>query len=134
MDLEVIKLQTEINYKLLGDKIVKKRKTLNMKQKDLANIIGMAISHLSDIERGVKGPSLEMLMKISYALDEPVDYFLKDSSHACRKYIISEELTPILKECTPQSLMVITYLAKDIIRYQNITLTREDFLLDTENK
>lgn len=69
-----------------------------------------------------------------HALDEPVDYFLKDSSHACRKYIISEELTPILKECTPQSLMVITNLAKDIIRYQNITLTREDYLLDTENK
>ena len=130
----MIKLQTEINYQLLGEKIVKKRKALNIKQKDLANLVGTAISHLSDIERGVKGPSLEMIMKISYVLDEPVDYFLKDSSHACKKYIISEDLIPALKECTPQSLMVITNLAKDVIRLQNTTLTREDFLLDSENK
>ena len=125
-------MQTEINYKLLGEKVVMKRKALRIKQKDLANVIGMAISHLSDIERGVKGPSLEMIMKISYALDEPVDYFLKDSSHACRKYIISEDITPILKECTPQSLMVITNLAKDMLRYQNTTLTQEDYLLDSD--
>lgn len=124
-------MQTEINYELLGEKIVKKRKALNMKQKDLANIVGMAISHLSDIERGVKGPSLEMLMKISYVLDEPVDYFLKDSSHACKKYIINEELNPILRECTPQTLMVISNLARDMVRYQNTTLTREDLLWQT---
>lgn len=59
-------MQTEINYELLGEKIVKKRKALNMKQKDLANIVGMAISHLSDIERGVKGPSLSMFRKRSF--------------------------------------------------------------------
>jgi len=127
-------MQTEINYKLLGERIIKKRISMKLKQKDLANMLGTAVSHLSDIERGVKRPSLEMLMKISYILDEPVDYFLKDSSHACRKYIINEELTPILKGCTPHSLIIISNLAKNMIEYQNSALTREDYFLDTENK
>jgi len=125
-------MQTEINYKQLGKRIVDKRSELNIMQKDLANQLGTAVSHLSDVERGVKKPSLELLMKISYLLDTPVDYFLLDSPHACRSFIINEELASTLKNCTPQSLMVINGVAKSMVVYQDNALAREDYFLDNK--
>ena len=72
-------MQTEINYQQLGQRVREKRKAMNVQQKDMAIAIGTATNHLSDIERGRKKPSLELLMRISSFLDTPVDYFLMDN-------------------------------------------------------
>ena len=66
---EVILMQTEINYQQLGQRVREKRKAMNVQQKDMAIAIGTATNHLSDIERGRKKPSLELLMRISSFLD-----------------------------------------------------------------
>ena len=58
---EVILMQTEINYQQLGIRVREKRKSMNIQQKDMAIAIGTATNHLSDIERGRKKPSLELL-------------------------------------------------------------------------
>ena len=58
-------MQTEINYQQLGIRVREKRKSMNIQQKDMAIAIGTATNHLSDIERGRKKPSLELLMRIS---------------------------------------------------------------------
>lgn len=73
-------MQTEINYKQLGKRIQEKRKDMGIMQKDMAVAIGTAFNHLSDVERGTKKPSLELLMRISAYLDTPVDYFLMQKS------------------------------------------------------
>ena len=54
-------MQTEINYQQLGQRVREKRKAMNVQQKDMAIAIGTATNHLSDIERGRKKPSLELL-------------------------------------------------------------------------
>lgn len=110
--------QTEINYVQLGKRIREKRQALNIQQKDMAHEIGTAINHLSDIERGKKRPSLELLMRISEFLDTPVDYFLMDNPHSCLSYSINAELAATLHKCTPQSLMVIASLAQNMVSYQ----------------
>ena len=120
-------MQTEINYKQLGKRISDKRNEQNLMQKDLANMLGTAVNHLSDIERGVKKPSLEMMMKISYLLDTPVDYFLLDSPHSCRSYMIETELASVLEQCTPQSLKVVHGLAERMIEYQNSILPKDEY-------
>lgn len=119
-------MQTEINYKQLGKRIVAKRSDRNLMQKDFAEMLGIAVNHLSDVERGVKKPSLELLMKISYLLNTPVDHFLMDLPHACCNYAIDEELAAILKQCTPQSLKIIRQLAQSMIEYQDSVGVREE--------
>ena len=106
-------MQTEINYQQLGIRIREKRKSMNIQQKDMAIAIGTATNHLSDIERGRKKPSLELLMRISSFLDTPVDYFLMDNPYSCQSYSINSELAATLRKCSPQSLMVIATLAQD---------------------
>lgn len=119
-------MQTEINYKKLGKRIVAKRSEKNLMQKDLADKLGIAVNHLSDVERGVKKPSLELLMKVSCLLDTPVDHFLMELPHACCSYAINEELATVLKQCTPQSLKIIYQLAQSMVEYQDsIALSEE---------
>lgn len=123
---EVILMQTEINYQQLGERIREKRKTMNVQQKDMAIAIGTATNHLSDIERGRKKPSLELLMRISSFLDTPVDYFLMDNPYSCRSYRINSELAATLRKCTPQSLMVIATLAQSMVSYQQSVMPAEE--------
>lgn len=68
-------MQTEINFKQLGKRVIAKRTERNLMQKDLAEMLGIAVNHISDIERGVKRPSLELLMRISSFFDTSVDCF-----------------------------------------------------------
>lgn len=119
-------MQTEINYKLLGKRVVAKRTEHNLMQKDLAEKLGIAVNHLSDVERGVKKPSLELLMRISVQLDTPVDYFLMDSPRICRQYLINEELASSLKECTPQALQFICRMVKEMVEFQNSVIPKDE--------
>lgn len=59
-----------------GDTIRKLRKSQNIKQLDLANLIGVSRTHLSDVERGKKGISMKAAYKISKALGVPVSQLL----------------------------------------------------------
>lgn len=62
----------------VGDRIRELRKSLKLRQADLAGIIGMSVSHLSDIERGALIPTIPTLQKIGVALERPLEYFLND--------------------------------------------------------
>ena len=119
-------MQTEVNYKQLGKRIVSKRHEHNLKQKDFSDMLGIAVNHLSDVERGVKKPSLELLMKISDLLDTPVDYFLMDMPHASCNYAINEELSALLNQCTPESLKIIYQLTQGMVEYQESVVLREE--------
>lgn len=118
-------MQTEINYKQLGKRIAAKRMEQNLLQKDFAELLGVAVNHLSDVERGVKKPSLELLMRISCLLDTPVDFFLLDFPHVCCQYIMEEELASVLEQCSPQSLKLIWEIAKKVVEYQETTATSD---------
>lgn len=68
--------EVEIDFVSVGKRIKKARKLRRMTQDDLASICNCSSDHLSAIENGVNKPSLEMMMKISVALDKCLDYFL----------------------------------------------------------
>jgi transcriptional regulator with XRE-family HTH domain len=48
----------------------------DLKQKDLADRLGMSKSHLSEVERGKKSPSLEVIQKYSAEFQLPVSSIL----------------------------------------------------------
>jgi putative transcriptional regulator len=54
--------------------LINKRKELGKTQKELAESIGIARSFYTNIERGVKDPSLEIAVKIAKELKTTIDY------------------------------------------------------------
>ncbi len=59
----------------IGARVRDARKSLKLRQSDLAERVGIAGSHLSDIERGMLMPTIPTLEKISEALNRPLEYF-----------------------------------------------------------
>lgn len=100
-------MQPEVNLVKLGTRIKEKRKSLNLTQEEMASKLNLTKNHLSDVERGVCGPSLEVLIGISYLSDTPVDYFLLDSPHISSRYLIEYELAPRLAKLSTASLQYI---------------------------
>ncbi|MGN0497356.1 MAG: helix-turn-helix domain-containing protein [Lachnospiraceae bacterium] len=68
-----------MNYQLIGKRIQEKRKKKNISQKEMARYLNFSYQHLSNIERGISGISLELLVRISDLLQVSLDYLLQDS-------------------------------------------------------
>lgn len=65
-------------FKKIGQRIRKSRLEQDIKQKDLARKIGISQGALTNFELGRRKISLEWLVKIARALNEPVGHFLRD--------------------------------------------------------
>jgi len=61
--------------RLVGQNIRTERKSRNITQEELAETLGVATSHIGLIERGERGATGLMLLKLSRALDKPIDHF-----------------------------------------------------------
>ena len=63
----------------IGIRVREARKSLRLRQSDLAERVGITGSHLSGIERGALIPTIPTLEKIGGALNRPLEYFIADS-------------------------------------------------------
>ena len=68
-----------LNYKEIGRRIRYYRGMRKVTQEQLAFEIQSSAAYLSNIERGIKKPSLEKLLQLSNALDVPIEAFLSPS-------------------------------------------------------
>jgi transcriptional regulator with XRE-family HTH domain len=59
----------------LGSKLKTLRHKRRWTQKELSDRCGISTPHISSIERGKRNPSLQYAIKLSEALDVPVQYF-----------------------------------------------------------
>lgn len=66
----------DIDKKLIGIRIMMKRKEKSMSQEELSEIIGYSKNHLSNIERGVYVPITAFIFAICNALGETPNYYL----------------------------------------------------------
>ena len=73
----------------VGDKIKLLRKTRNMTLKELAEKIGVHFGSLSNIEKGTRNPSLDMLDKIAEALEISVNEFF-DGENVDENKVVKE--------------------------------------------
>ena len=69
----------ELDYKLIGKRIAKRRKDLGLKQTQVCEMAGINDKYLSCIERATSIPSLEVIMRLAMALDTTPDRFLTGS-------------------------------------------------------
>ena len=75
---------------LLGARIQELRKHCGLTQAQLAEIIGIDEKHMSKIECGRHFPSLDLLNKISDALNKPIDDFFVVEHLQDRKILIEQ--------------------------------------------
>ena len=68
-----------MDYQQIGRRIKEKRKHLNISQQQMARYLNFSYQHISNIERGMTGISLELLVRISELLQVSVDYLLQDN-------------------------------------------------------
>lgn len=60
----------------IGDRIRQLRSRLRLTERDLGELVGVSMQHISRIEKGLSGPSLELLVRISQELAVTTDYLL----------------------------------------------------------
>lgn len=70
----------DLNYKEIGNRIAFRRKKLGLKQAQVEERAGIGYKYLSNIERGISIPSIEVIMRLSMALDTTPDEFLLGTS------------------------------------------------------
>ena len=70
----------ELDYHEIGRRIANRRKELGLKQVQVCEAAGINDKYLSCIERASSIPSLEVIMKLAFALDTTPDKFLVGTS------------------------------------------------------
>ncbi len=100
-----------IDYKGIGDRIKRYRTDRKLSQEDLAEMIGIGFKHISSIETGAKGISLERVVDIANALDVSADDLLTDSlKHSSSP--VSTEIQDIMLDCNYDEKEMLTRTIK----------------------
>ena len=69
-------IDVEINKKLIGIRIMQRRKSFGLTQEELAEKLGLSKNHLSNIECGKYLPTTHFILQICDILGETPDYYL----------------------------------------------------------
>ena len=62
----------------MGDRIKEIRKKHRLTQEQLAEQVDVTVEYISQLERGLSTPSLQVFLKILEVLDASADYILRD--------------------------------------------------------
>lgn len=96
-----------MDKKELGLRIRKARNMKGLTQEYVAEKIGIGPTYLSDIERGVKFPSLNTFISIVEVLGVPADYILSGQLETGKEYVY-DELTKKLDRLKPKQRQCIS--------------------------
>ena len=115
-----------MDYFEIGQRIRKFRKALGMSQEQLAEKVGISVTHMSHIETGNTKLSLVVLVDIANALGEKTDTILFGSKKEDRG-TLSEEISELLEDCSVQEALFIKDLmisAKTCMRKNDLPAAR----------
>ena len=99
-----------MDYFKIGQRIRKYRKAHNLSQEQLAEQVGISVTHMSHIETGNTKLSLQVLVDLARVLEVQADDLLGEN--VPDRKIVVNELSEILDCCTVQQLRIITDVAK----------------------
>lgn len=85
----------------LGRRIREARRQKGYTQHALAEKADIGEVYLSEIERGLKMPSMNIFIKIVSALEVSADYVLRDELSSAKEYVF-DEITEKLSSLTPK--------------------------------
>ena len=99
-----------MNYCKIGQRIRKYRKAKAMSQEDLAEKIGISVTHMSHIETGNTKLSLPVFVDIARILEVQTDDLLLDECTG--RNIAERELNEILDSCSTEQIRIILAIIK----------------------
>lgn len=99
--------------KQIGERIKQARHDSNISQIQLAEMVQISTSHLSDIENGKTNIGLDIFMRITEALNASADWLLQTNVPNV-KTMQANELADILSDCTSAEAQAIIKVAKDM--------------------
>ncbi len=100
-----------MNYVEIGEKIRKYRKEKGISQEELAERVGISVTHMSHIETANTKLSLPVFVSITEALGIKADDLLKANRAEC-DIIVTEELSELLSECSERDARIILDVAR----------------------
>lgn len=109
---------TKTDMKELGQRIRQARTSRNMSQLDLAETCDISVPYVSDIERGKKCFSVDILLRITQALQVSADWLLRIDLPESQ-YAHNSEASAILEDCSPDEAKLLLELLesnKNVIR------------------
>jgi transcriptional regulator with XRE-family HTH domain len=102
-----------IDYRVIGSRIKTERKLAKLSQEELAEKLSISISFQSRMERGATKISLDMLGRISDALNIPLSLLVTgvadNSSH-----FLDDELGSLTEDFSPSERRLLLDIAKSI--------------------
>lgn len=107
-----------MDYFKIGQRIRKLRKAQELSQEQLAELVGISVTHMSHIETGNTKLSLPVFVRIADELGVPTDELLHDPQTAQDASI--REIVELLERCPPQQARIIS----DIARAARISLSK----------
>lgn len=101
-----------MNYSEIGQRIRKYRKANNLSQEQLAEKIGISITHMSHIETANTKLSLPVLVNIAEELNVRTDDLLFESQQT--KSILLEEFSNLFDDCSPELTQIIIDVSRTV--------------------
>ncbi len=99
----------------LGERIKEIRRTKGLSQEKLSEKIGIDAKHLSRIEVGGSGPSLDTLAKLAKVLRVEVKEFFEFAHEAEHPRELKEVLNHLMKEATEEKLKIAVKVLRAIM-------------------
>ena len=97
----------------LGSRIRQARLERNMSQIDLAEACGISVPYVSDIERGKKCFSVDILLRLAQALQVSTDWLLRLDIPQTQ-YTYSSEAADMLSDCTQTEAVMILEVMRSV--------------------
>lgn len=102
-----------MDYYEIGTRVRRMRRARELSQEQLAEAVGISVTHMSHIETGNTKLSLPVLVELARALDVQTDALLYDKPESLRGSTTGEILR-LLENCTPQELLILEDVLKAV--------------------
>ena len=112
MDRHDDQLMPELDYAAIGRRIRTARKKQGLTQETLAEMAGLSIPHMSNIENGKTKLSLPTLVRIANVLDSSLDALVHDSLKVTQE-AFDKDFKDLLEDCSMKERGFIYDLAKE---------------------
>lgn len=102
-----------VDYYEIGQKVRKFRKEKGYSQEELAELVGISVTHMSHIETGNTKLSLPVFVSLAEALDVRTDELLHNSDDVSRERLLAE-IGDVLCRCDENGARVLLSAIKSI--------------------
>ena len=105
----------DINYKVIGKRIAVRRRELGLKQAQVEEMAGIGYKYLSNIERGISIPSIEVIMRLASVLETTPDFFLIGTNSEDNL----SNINMIIKNLNPNQLTIANSFLNWLVQTEN---------------